>query len=80
MQITITRRLAIGLTILVVLSAGTGYFLSRVTDPPSVTGSRYDSIVKYCTPIGTGNLPPPFNQWLPAQYRNGSYTLYSCKN
>jgi hypothetical protein len=80
MQIIITRRLALALTILIVVSVGLGFFLGRVIDPPQqVTGQTATDITKYCTAIYTGGIPSPFNQWFPQAYRNGSYTLYSCK-
>lgn len=50
-----------------------------LTAPHQVTGQAAKDIVTWCTPIGAASIPPPWNNWIPAEYRNGSYQLYSCK-
>lgn len=80
MQITITRRLAGAIVILVILSISFGVVLGRVVDPPQqITGQAARDVMKYCTRIFVGDIPPPFNSYVPPQYLNGSYAIYSCK-
>jgi hypothetical protein len=62
---------------------GTWFEYFRMTkDPPTTCTSDqqcYSNIQKYCTAVPIDLIPSQYLQWLPPEYRNGSYVIYSCK-
>ncbi len=81
-MVTFGKKGTIGLVALGMLFClMSGFVLGHyvIAPPPAITGSQADNITKYCYRIPIGAIPPPYSGFIPPEYRNGTYAVYSCK-